>query len=75
MLSGKEAEACGNYTIKAGFVAAGLGQLSEPYRPEIAGEAEFRGKIMHSARWDWSCDLSGKRVGIIGNGRSTYTLS
>ncbi|UPK95927.1 hypothetical protein LCI18_006862 [Fusarium solani-melongenae] len=74
VLAGKEAEACDNYTIKAGFVAAGLGQLSEPYRPEIAGEAAFRGKIMHSARWDWSCDLSGKRVGIIGNGATSVQI-
>lgn len=69
VLAGKEAEACETYAIKTSFLVAGLGQLNEPYRPTITGEASFKGKIMHSARWDWSYDLRGKLVGIIGNGR------
>jgi hypothetical protein len=28
---------------------------------------------MHSARWDWSYDLRGKKIGIIGNGESIWT--
>lgn len=71
MLAGKEAEACQSYTIETNFLVAGLGQLSEPYRPGVADEASFRGKIMHSARWDWSYDLRDKRVGIIGNGEQS----
>lgn len=74
VLAGKEAEACQSYTIETNFLVAGLGQLSEPYRPGIADETSFRGKIMHSARWDWSYDLRGKRVGIIGNGATAVQI-
>ena len=42
--------------------------LNYPKYPDIEGLDEFKGKMMHSARWDWSYDLKGKKVGIIGNG-------
>ncbi|KPM40124.1 hypothetical protein AK830_g6422 [Neonectria ditissima] len=74
VLAGKEAEACETYAIDTDFLVAGLGQLNDPYRPEIAGEASFHGKVMHSARWDWSYDLRGKRVGIIGNGATAVQI-
>jgi cation diffusion facilitator CzcD-associated flavoprotein CzcO len=68
VIAGKEAEFCSKYTIKAKFLIAGVGQLNEPFWPKITGHESFQGKIMHSARWDWSYDFAGKRVGIIGNG-------
>nr|RBQ85116.1 hypothetical protein FVER53263_13245 [Fusarium verticillioides] len=68
VLAGKEAEFCSKYTIKANFLIAGVGQLNEPFWPKITGHESFQGKTMHSARWDWSYDFAGKRVGIIGNG-------
>ncbi|KAH6986628.1 cyclohexanone monooxygenase [Ilyonectria destructans] len=71
---GKEAEFCNNYTIGTNFIISGVGQLNEPYRPEIPGENTFKGKIMHSARWDWSYDFRGKRVGIIGNGATAVQI-
>jgi len=45
-----------------------VGQLNVPHEPEIPGLHEFEGKMMHSARWDWSYDLKGKRIAVIGNG-------
>ncbi|KAM5341977.1 hypothetical protein ACJ41O_015008 [Fusarium nematophilum] len=74
VLAGKEAEACEEYTIETNFLAAGTGQLNQPYYPEIPGQASFKGKTMHSARWDWSHDLRGKRVGIIGNGATAVQI-
>ncbi|TPX11479.1 uncharacterized protein E0L32_007898 [Thyridium curvatum] len=74
VMSGKEAEACQRYTLSTDFLVAGLGQLNEPHHPKIPGEDEFRGKIMHSARWDWSYDLRGKRVGVIGNGATAVQV-
>lgn len=48
-------------------ISAG-GALHHPKMPEIEGMDEFAGVACHSARWDNSLDLTGKRVGIIGSG-------
>ncbi len=36
--------------------------------PEIAGIDRFDGDIFHTARWDHSVQLEGRRVGVVGNG-------
>ena len=36
--------------------------------PDIPGLKDFKGVLLHTARWDPSVDLSGKHVGLIGNG-------
>lgn len=46
------------------------GQLHQPHYPEIPGLDRFAGPTFHSARWDHSVDLTGKRVAVIGNGAS-----
>jgi cation diffusion facilitator CzcD-associated flavoprotein CzcO len=51
------------------FVPA-VGQLSRPAWPSIPGASEFRGRTFHSAQWDHSYDLAGKRVAVIGTGAS-----
>ncbi|PGH19126.1 hypothetical protein AJ80_04204 [Polytolypa hystricis UAMH7299] len=38
--------------------------------PAIPGLKNFRGTLLHSANYDESTDLRGKRVGLIGNGSS-----
>ncbi|CAK7232829.1 hypothetical protein SBRCBS47491_008401 [Sporothrix bragantina] len=38
--------------------------------PDIAGLQDFKGTLLHSANYDTSVDLTGKRVGLIGNGSS-----
>ncbi|KAF5708311.1 monooxygenase [Fusarium globosum] len=75
VLAGKEAEFCPRYTIEARFLIAGVGQLNEPFWPKITGHESFQGKVMHSARWDWSYDFTGKRVGIIGNGATAVQIA
>lgn len=37
--------------------------------PAIPGLHDYKGKIMHSAAWDQEFDLTGKHVGLIGNGQ------
>jgi cation diffusion facilitator CzcD-associated flavoprotein CzcO len=56
--------------IRARSLVCGVGGLSEPKLPDIPGIGTFRGKTFHSARWDHSYDLSGKRVAVIGAGAS-----
>lgn len=36
--------------------------------PAIPGLDSYKGVLLHSANWDQSVDLTGKRVGLIGNG-------
>lgn len=47
-----------------------VGQLSRPAFPGIPGRETFAGPMFHSATWDHSVDLTGKRVAVIGTGAS-----
>ncbi len=56
--------------ITADVVIGGMGALSEPAMPKLEGLDTFKGKVFHSARWDHSFALEGKRVACIGTGAS-----
>lgn len=51
-------------------LVSAVGQLSRPALPRIEGLDRFRGPSFHSAQWDESCALDGKRVAVIGTGAS-----
>lgn len=51
-----------------------MGQLNQPKKPEIPGLDDFKGKLMHSARWDWSYDLKDKKIAMIGNGATAAQI-
>ena len=51
-------------------VVSGVGQLHKPWRPTIEGADSFTGPEFHSAQWDHSVPLEGKKVCCIGNGAS-----
>lgn len=57
-------------TVRAQFVIGALGPLSEPVFPDVPGRERFRGVQLHSAAWDDTVDLRGKRVAAIGTGAS-----
>lgn len=52
----------------ADVVIAATGVLHHRSQPEIKGLDAFAGARFHSAQWDHSVPLDGRRVGIIGNG-------
>lgn len=54
----------------AQYLISAVGQLHHPNTPRFPGQDDFDGLQFHSARWDHSVDLSGKRVGVIGNAAS-----
>jgi len=60
--------------ISARFFVCSTGPLSRPRWPDIAGLADFRGRLLHSARWPADADLAGQRVGIIGTGSTAAQL-
>jgi cation diffusion facilitator CzcD-associated flavoprotein CzcO len=57
-------------TVRARCLVLGNGALHVPAYPDIPGLADFRGPRFHSARWDHTVDLHGKRVAVIGTGAS-----
>ncbi|HVM39663.1 MAG TPA: NAD(P)/FAD-dependent oxidoreductase, partial [Acidimicrobiia bacterium] len=55
-------------------VISAVGQLNRPLLPDIAGRDRFAGPAFHSAEWDDTVDLAGKRVAVIGTGASAFQL-
>jgi cation diffusion facilitator CzcD-associated flavoprotein CzcO len=71
--------------IKARFVVVANGPLNKPKLPGIPGIDTFKGKIFHTARWDYEYTggrwenpvldrLSDKRVAIIGTGATAIQV-
>lgn len=52
----------------ADVLVPAVGQLSEPQLPSLPGS--FAGPAFHSARWDHSVSLAGRRVAVVGTGAS-----
>lgn len=50
------------------FVINSTGILHHPARPDIKGIENFQGAVFHTAEWDHSVDLAGKKVAVIGTG-------
>jgi cation diffusion facilitator CzcD-associated flavoprotein CzcO len=61
-------------TIHCRTLVAACGGLSKPAIPDLPGLDSFAGKVFHSARWDHSYSLSGKRVAVIGTGASAIQI-
>jgi cation diffusion facilitator CzcD-associated flavoprotein CzcO len=55
-------------------IVPALGQLNRPQWPDIPGRNSFKGASMHSARWDASVDLKGKRIACLGSAASAVQL-
>lgn len=62
----------GDYTARC--VVLATGGLAEPRLPDIEGLSSFAGPIMHTAAWDDTIQLEGKRVGVIGTGASSIQV-
>ncbi len=59
---------------RADVVIAAAGRLRDPRLPDIPGVESFAGPSVHTARWDSSLSMKGKRVGLIGAGSSGVQL-
>ena len=64
----------GRKPVTSRFLILATGFLSQPKRPDIAGLADFRGKIIHTAEWDHAYDLTGRRAAVIGTGATAVQL-
>ena len=62
------------HELMARTVTLATGPLSRPATPAIDGLAQFRGPVIHTARWPEGFDASGRRIGVIGTGASAIQL-
>ncbi|HEY8740066.1 MAG TPA: NAD(P)/FAD-dependent oxidoreductase [Candidatus Dormibacteraeota bacterium] len=57
--------------ITSRVLISGMGGLSEPSIPPLAGLDKFTGTYFHSATWNHDHDLKGRRVAVVGTGASS----
>lgn len=62
----------GGVEYRARWLILALGPFQEPRIPELPGT--FDGPQFHTARWDDSVDLRGKRVAVVGTGASAIQV-
>ncbi|MFG1942154.1 flavin-containing monooxygenase [Nonomuraea sp. NPDC048826] len=60
----------GGGVLRPHAVISGIGALHVPSYPDVPGRDRFQGPAFHSAEWDHSAGLTGKRVAVIGTGAS-----
>jgi cation diffusion facilitator CzcD-associated flavoprotein CzcO len=60
--------------LRSRFLITATGFLSQPRLPDIEGVRDFAGAVVHTARWDDTIDLDGKRVAVIGTGATAVQL-
>ena len=72
---GWEVESGSGFVGRFDWVIAATGILHHPKRAEIEGLDDFNGHLFHSAQWDHSVELDGKRVGVIGNGSTGVQIT
>lgn len=61
-------------TWRARSVVMANGALSDPVVPDLPGLPSFAGPAFHTARWDASVPLEGKRVAVVGTGASAVQV-
>lgn len=59
----------------ADVVLACTGVLHHPHTADLPGLETFAGARFHSAQWDHSVPLEGKRVGVIGTGSTAIQIT
>jgi 4-hydroxyacetophenone monooxygenase len=69
----RDANGCAE-SLCANVLITAVGMVNRPSIPPIPGLDAFPGPIMHTAAWDNSVDLSGKRVAVVGTGASAMQL-
>jgi cation diffusion facilitator CzcD-associated flavoprotein CzcO len=57
-------------TLVSRVLIGGFGPLNKANVPKLPGLERFAGPAFHSSAWDYSVDLAGKNVAVIGTGAS-----
>ena len=59
---------------RARFLIPAVGQLSEPAPITVPGAGRFTGTAFHTARWDHTVEMSGRRIAVVGTGASAVQV-
>jgi cation diffusion facilitator CzcD-associated flavoprotein CzcO len=59
---------------RARVVVSAAGTFGRPKVPDLPGVSSFPGDVLHSAHWDASVSLAGKRVAVVGTGASAIQI-
>ena len=68
-------ETASGHRDEVDIVIAATGVLHHPKIPKFEGLETFSGASFHSARWDHSVPLDGRRVGVIGTGSTAVQIT
>lgn len=60
--------------IRSQILISAVGVLHHPNIPTFPGIDKFQGAVFHSARWDHSVPMQGKKVGVIGTGSTAVQI-
>ena len=61
-------------SLTARHLISATGVFTQPQPPDFDGLEDFRGELMHTARWDQEVSLTDRRVAIIGTGASAVQV-
>jgi cyclohexanone monooxygenase len=56
------------------IVVSAVGLFTQPLLPDLVEEETFAGTVLHSARWDHSIPLAGKKIAVLGTGSTASQL-
>jgi cation diffusion facilitator CzcD-associated flavoprotein CzcO len=68
-------ETASGHRDEVDIIVAATGVLHHPKVPVFEGIESFAGAAFHSARWDHSVPLDGRRVGVIGTGSTAVQIT
>ncbi|WP_141015434.1 flavin-containing monooxygenase [Nocardioides sambongensis] len=68
------AEGCRVIECSFLYLGSGYYSYSGGYNPELPGEDQFSGMILHPQEWPEDLDYAGRRVAVIGSGATAVTL-
>lgn len=69
-----ELRTAGGQRHRFDIVVSAIGLFTRPTMPELPEEEPFAGTVMHSARWDPSVPIAGKKIAILGTGSTAAQL-
>jgi putative flavoprotein involved in K+ transport len=61
--------------IEAAAVVAASGSFGNPYRPDIPGQDQFGGRLLHVAEYRNPAPYAGKRIVVVGAGNSPIQVA
>jgi cation diffusion facilitator CzcD-associated flavoprotein CzcO len=65
----------GGQESTADVLVSACGVLHHPRVPHLAGLETFAGAAFHSARWDHTVPLDGRRIGVVGTGSTGVQIA